>query len=282
MTSDLVGAEDHNSKMTGCIVMGCSMEKHYSRGMCKRHYTEWWKGREVPGGPPIRQVPSCSQAECNAAVLSRNLCRGHYNALMKTAPPKLKERGRLCDVKGCGRPHESQGLCGTHALRRKKGQDLTIAVRTDRSLQQRLDFYGPPSEPSECWLWTGARTNGYGVLNVDGILRRATHVALELATGEHVPDGLVVRHRCDKPACINPSHLETGTQADNVNDMHARGRAAVGAALPVSKVTPGIVRQIRDLYGSGTVTQASIAKQFNVTQPTVWAIINRKTWRHVN
>lgn len=35
-----------------------------------------------------------------------------------------------------------------------------------------------------------------------------------------------VRHTCDNARCINPAHLVGGTQADNVQDMHTRGRAA--------------------------------------------------------
>ena len=40
--------------------------------------------------------------------------------------------------------------------------------------------------------------------------------------------GLVVRHKCDNPRCINPEHLEVGTQADNNADMKLRGRARNG------------------------------------------------------
>ena len=43
-----------------------------------------------------------------------------------------------------------------------------------------------------------------------------------------VPEGLVVRHRCDTPDCFRYDHLEVGTKADNTHDMIERGRARNG------------------------------------------------------
>lgn len=38
--------------------------------------------------------------------------------------------------------------------------------------------------------------------------------------------GVVVRHSCDNPRCINPLHLIGGTTADNNKDRADRGRSA--------------------------------------------------------
>lgn len=38
----------------------------------------------------------------------------------------------------------------------------------------------------------------------------------------------VVRHACDNPRCIDPTHLVGGTQKENVADMHSRGRYRYG------------------------------------------------------
>jgi hypothetical protein len=80
--------------------------------------------------------------------------------------------------------------------------------------------------PDECWPWIGAKNPfGYGKISNGkrGVQAKAHRVAYEIAVG--LPPGdLVVRHKCDNPPCVNPSHLEAGTQADNVHDMVSRGR----------------------------------------------------------
>lgn len=39
-----------------------------------------------------------------------------------------------------------------------------------------------------------------------------------------IPDGSVIRHKCDNPQCCNPDHLELGTQLENMRDRILRNR----------------------------------------------------------
>lgn len=80
-----------------------------------------------------------------------------------------------------------------------------------------------------CWLW-GRKRNGYGYGVLTGIPERqigenrAHRAAWSLWNEEPIPDGLIVLHSCDTPACVNPTHLRVGTKMENSQEMIQRGR----------------------------------------------------------
>jgi hypothetical protein len=79
-----------------------------------------------------------------------------------------------------------------------------------------------------CLIFTGALTaGGYGKLWDGSGLDMAHRVAYRLAYGE-IPAGMVVRHTCDRPACVEPTHLAVGTLAQNLADMRERLRHCRG------------------------------------------------------
>jgi len=82
-------------------------------------------------------------------------------------------------------------------------------------------------DDSHCWTWTGGTCKGYGTFRgprPEYRLMRANRMAYILEHGE-IPKGMIVRHTCDNPACVNPKHLILGTHKDNTRDMFERGRA---------------------------------------------------------
>jgi hypothetical protein len=77
---------------------------------------------------------------------------------------------------------------------------------------------------NDCWPWVGTTLpSGYGKFNSRGEWFLAHRRSYELEHGE-IPTGLIVRHSCDNPSCVNPRHLLVGTHKDNTQDMIARGR----------------------------------------------------------
>ncbi len=137
--------------------------------------------------------------------------------------------------------------------------------------------------PDACWPWTGGTVRGgYGALKVNGRKRMATHLVYELDRG-HPPEKPWVLHTCDNPPCVNPRHLWSGTQLDNVRDMVSKGRARAprGEDHSMAQLTTGQVIELRTRYTRGGITHRKLAVEYGVATAVVSRIIRRETWRHV-
>lgn len=142
-----------------------------------------------------------------------------------------------------------------------------------------------PDPVRKCWLWMKAvNRRGYGVIRVNGRSELAHRFSYRKYNGE-IPDGLNILHSCDRPCCVNPDHLVVGTQADNMADMRAKGRAGYAAPLtgsdhPNHKLEASDILQIRALAAS-KVAMAAIARRYHVNHSTVERIVKRKSWKHI-
>lgn len=126
---------------------------------------------------------------------------------------------------------------------------------------------------NECWHWKGSLSRGYGQMSASrrGLAPlRAHRVAYELANGP-ISDGLVVRHKCDNPKCVNPSHLEVGSQRENALDMVARGRHNPRSLLNLNhdRVLPPEAASMIKTLVSASMSQSEVARLFGVSRRTV-------------
>lgn len=131
-----------------------------------------------------------------------------------------------------------------------------------------------------CWNWTGRLDiGGYGRFSQgNGHWIKAHRASYTIYKGS-IPNGLVVRHLCNNRKCVNPEHLETGTQKDNVRDCITAGRRANirGESNPMSKITQADADEIRQWREFG-YTQQSIGDVFGLGQGDISRIIHRKSW----
>ncbi|BBA26449.1 HNH endonuclease [Pectobacterium phage PPWS4] len=134
----------------------------------------------------------------------------------------------------------------------------------------------------DCIEWEGARSGaGYGQTRVKGKLHYVHRLTYEKAYGQ-IPDGMVVRHKCDNPSCYNIEHLELGTQKENMQDASNRGRVnktikARGEAQGLSKLTAELVEQIRE----SSLGCTTLARELGVSKSTILRVRQGKTWRHI-
>lgn len=133
----------------------------------------------------------------------------------------------------------------------------------------------------ECWSWTGAtQYGGYGVLGSHGKrgkLVRAHRLSYEIHNGP-IPEGMVIRHSCDNPACTNPRHLAVGTYRQNIQDAMERNRVRAHGRHGMAKLTEDAVTAIRSMRSAGATLRA-IAAEFHISSGHVSNIVQGKAWR---
>lgn len=159
-------------------------------------------------------------------------------------------------------------------------------------------FWSKVDTSGDCWLWLAyVDRNGYGWFRFPG--GHLAHRASWIFANGPIPAGLWVLHNCpggDNPACVRPSHLWIGTNADNVRDRVKKGRSATGdrngartkpesrargESNRSSKLKKQEVFEIRRLITVGA-SYRSLAAKFGVGKSTIANIWNNKAWRHLS
>ena len=140
-----------------------------------------------------------------------------------------------------------------------------------------------------CWEWQGSQDgHGYGSVFYQGRMQKAPRVAWQLTHGA-IPAKTEVCHECDNPLCVRPDHLFLGNHMTNAQDMAAKGRqvfqrrperAKRGEAHYCAKLDNSSIIAIRYRHKNGEPME-QIARSYDVSKQTIWRIIRRLTWKHI-
>lgn len=212
-----------------------------------------------------------------------------------------------CDVKNCFSPsHLSSGTDADNvhdreAKRRMFGRNYfrlravkpaeikpireyrnlrTSPFRSMKAIKLLIAEHG---DRTDCLNWPfHVNGSGYGIVMINGKMRRVHRVAYALQFGEP-PADLVVMHDCDNRRCLAWRHLKVGTRGDNYRDCHAKGRASgpKGESNHLSVFTKEQVLEIRSLYNTGAHSFATLAKLFKCSRGGIGSVVTRKTWKHI-
>jgi len=183
----------------------------------------------------------------------------------------------------CGGPFSVRKVYADYQRRRGKAPRFCSmkcvgASRVKAHSQDLIFQHSIPEPMSGCWLWTGPTfARNYGKIGCPPAL--AHRISWTVFRGA-IPAGLVVRHRCDNPSCVNPDHLELGTNADNVADKIARGRQAKGERIARAVLSAREVGEIKLLLRRGAPRKA-IAHDFSVSVSAVNHIAHGRSWKHL-
>lgn len=76
-----------------------------------------------------------------------------------------------------------------------------------------------------CWYWRGATTRTtHGRFKIAGKMFGPHRISYVIHKGP-IPKGMMICHKCDNGACVNPEHLFLGTAIDNMQDCKAKKRS---------------------------------------------------------
>lgn len=130
----------------------------------------------------------------------------------------------------------------------------------------------------DCIICTSHTTReGYTIITREGKQVFLHRVVYEMYNGG-ISQGLIIRHTCDNPRCVNPKHLLIGEHKDNVADMVSRDRHAKGTSHGRSKLTEADVVTIRKDKVS---TNAELARRYCVDRRVIREVKAVRTWKHV-
>lgn len=170
-------------------------------------------------------------------------------------------------------------------LGRVRGVDrerLVAAVREARKVTSL-----PGSGEGPCLVWTGSSYGfGHGRLMVGETSMAAHRAVYSIATGIPLAKlfGRVLRHTCDNPPCVNPSHIVPGSQRENVQDMMDRGRAPIGERHGMAKLTRAQVEDIRRRHVRGVNrwnrgNTKALCAEYGISDTQLNSIVNFDRWR---
>lgn len=145
--------------------------------------------------------------------------------------------------------------------------------------------------PDECWPWLGfTNEQGYGRtwINDRGyyahrvIYNLVNPGEIELSAPRQRSARGFLMHSCDNPCCCNPAHLSVSTHDENMADKKNKGRANIFGSLdsPRAKFSLEDVLEIRKL-SSYLLSSGEIAKVFNVSKPSIKALLIGRTYKDV-
>lgn len=126
-----------------------------------------------------------------------------------------------------------------------------------------------------CHNWLGCTTpDGYPRVGRNGNHNLRGHRYFYEQLHGKIPKGLVVRHTCDNPLCLNPDHLILGTVDENVQDRSERARTNNHVSLEQ-------VEEIKKLRSLG-LSQLKTANQVGCSQMFISKLERGQFKRYLN
>ena len=138
----------------------------------------------------------------------------------------------------------------------------------------RFEQYVNPEALTGCWIWSGGYAgNNYPMFSFEGKATKASRLSHLFYKG-HLDKGKYIRHLCHNPSCVNPAHLEQGTQKQNMLDSSLDGRLN-------QKLSNEDVKNILNEYIPYVVSLQKLANKYGVSKKNILNIVKGRIYKHL-
>lgn len=132
-----------------------------------------------------------------------------------------------------------------------------------------------------CLTWPYSKCRGYGNFGHMGKIHYAHRYMCELVNGPPPTPQHEAAHSCGNGhlGCVNPRHVFWRTKSQNTTESWSHRPGTRNLWGRRGRLTPTQVRQIRALKGQKT--QAEIASEYGMSEPSVRDIYLGRTYKNV-
>ncbi len=215
-------------------------------GYCRKHYRSF-KKYGTPFFPPREYPEKRKCLFCDQYAISKNLCDKRYRRLL----------------------HKGDANCADSRQSKRNEIERMLAI---------IKKITPNSNGYKIWPM-GINSSGYGHFSIKNKSYNVSRLLFKTVfPGDYKRK--VIRHKCDIRSCCNIDHLECGTQKDNIHNIIKRNRGLFGNKHRHCKLSENQVIKIRKRYIKGDGVQ--LAKEFGISQFTIYSIVKFVNWRHLS
>lgn len=134
------------------------------------------------------------------------------------------------------------------------------------------------AETDDCLIWPfSVASHGYGDFRKGGTHWCAHTYVCTVAHRDKPSPDMDAAHSCGVRKCANKRHLSWKTRAQNAADKAGHGTLLFGERGPSARLRQEQVAAVRASQAKGV----TLARALNVHPNTIYAVRQRRSWRHV-
>lgn len=137
---------------------------------------------------------------------------------------------KSCSISGCNNPAIKRGWCNAHYKRWHQHGDPLGGGTFEGDPKRYFDEVVIPYSGDDCLTWPYGKSDGYGIMVVDGKCCKVHRLACEEVSGSPPSPKHEAAHSCGNGhlGCVNPRHLRWRTHKENMREMVEHGRGPAG------------------------------------------------------